>query len=313
MARPALLLALAASAAFAVFWFSRPEDLSFDEHRARVPHAGASRFAEVGGLRVHYQEKGNGPALVLIHGNNSSAYTWKDVFDALAAEFRVVALDLKGFGFTGKPAGGDYGNEAQAALVVGLMDELKIGRAVLVGSSLGGVVALAAAIDYPERVAGLVLVGSAAFAGPRGASLAPSFVEWPYVGAAAAALALTSDRLVRDGLRESFHDQSKVTDERVAAYYLPLTTRAGQRGALAVRRQRDMGRVERLLGRVTQPALLIWGVEDRVIPLADGRRLQAALPGSRLVVFDACGHLPQEEMPARFAREVLAFAAGTRH
>ena len=307
-----LALTLALSAAFAAFWYSRPEELSFEEHRALVPHAEASRFAEVGGVRVHYQERGSGPALVLIHGNNSWLYTWKDVVDALPEEFRVVALDLKGFGFTAKPAGGDYGNEAQAALVVGLMDELGITRAVLVGSSLGGGVALAAAIDYPERVAGLVLVGSAAFTDPRGASLAPSYVNWPYLGAALAALALTSDRLVRDGLAESFYDQTKVTDERVAAYYLPLTTRAGQRGALEVRRQRDMSRVERLLGRVRQPALLVWGAEDRVIPLEDGRRLQAGLADARLVVFDACGHLPQEEMPERFAREVINFAAGLK-
>jgi pimeloyl-ACP methyl ester carboxylesterase len=310
--RALLFLLLALSAAFAAFWFARPEDLRFEEHRALVPHAEASRFAEVGGVRVHYQEKGSGPALVLIHGNNSSAYTWKDVFDTLAGEFRVVALDMKGFGFTAKPAGGDYRVEAQAALVVGLMDELKIERAVLVGSSLGGGVALAAAIDYPERVGGLVLVDSAAFTDPRGASLAPSYVNWPYVGAAVTALALTSDGLVRDGLRKSFHDQSKVTDERVAAYYLPLTTRAGQRAARLVRQQRHMARVEQLLGKVTQPALLIWGAEDRLILLEEGRRLRAALPDARLVVFESCGHLPQEEMPERFAREVLAFAARFR-
>jgi len=304
-----LLFLLALSAAFAVFWFSRPEDLSFEEHRARVPHAEASRFAEVGGVRVHYQEKGAGATLVLIHGNNSSAYTWKDVFDALAAEFRVVAVDMQGFGFTAKPAGGDYRAEAQAALVVGLLDELKIGRAVFVGSSLGGGVALAAAIDHPERVSGLVLVDSAAFTDGRGASLAPSFVNWPYVGTAVTALALTSDRLVRDGLRKSFYDQSKVTDERVEAYYRPLTTRGGQRAARLVRAQRQMARVEKSLHKVTQPALLIWGAEDGLILLEDGRRLQASLPDARLVVFENCGHLPQEEMPERFAREVLAFAA----
>lgn len=312
LTRVILVLLLALSAAFAVFWYSRPEELDFEQHRARVPHAERSRFAEVGGVRVHYQEKGSGPALVLIHGNNSSAYTWKDVFDSLAAEFRVVAVDMKGFGFTAKPAGGDYRAEAQAALVVGLLDELRIDSAVLVGSSLGGGVALAAAIDHPARVRGLVLVGSAAFTNPSGSSLAPAYVNWPYVGAAAAALALTSDRLVRDGLRKSFHDQSKVTDERVAAYYLPLTTRAGQRGALLARRQRHMRRVETLLGTIRQPALLIWGAQDGVILLADGRRLQASLPDARLVVFEECGHLPQEEMPERFAREVLNFARHLR-
>ena len=72
---------------------------------------------------------------------------------------------------------------------------------------------------------------------------------------------------------------------------------------------KHMRRVEKLLDKVTQPALLIWGAQDGVILLEDGRRLQAALPNSRLVVFDACGHLPQEEMPERFAREVLDFTA----
>src|SRR5688572_25719992 len=96
-----LLLAVIIGAAFAVFWYSRPGDLDFERYRAELPHAAASRFADVEGVgRVHYQEKGAGRALVLIHGNNSSAYSWKDVFDELAQEFRVVAVDLKGFGFT---------------------------------------------------------------------------------------------------------------------------------------------------------------------------------------------------------------------
>ena len=72
---------------------------------------------------------------------------------------------------------------------------------------------------------------------------------------------------------------------------------------------KHMTRVEKMLDKVTQPALLIWGAEDRVILLEDGRRLQSSLPNSRLVVFDHCGHLPQEEMPERFTREVLDFTA----
>ncbi|HEY9402307.1 MAG TPA: alpha/beta hydrolase [Pyrinomonadaceae bacterium] len=302
-----LLLVAVAAIAFAVFWYSRPVDLDFEEFRAAVPHAAASRFAEVEGVgRVHYQERGTGRALVLIHGNNSSAYSWAEVFDELAKEFRVVALDLKGFGFTAKPEG-DYRVETQAALVVRLMDKLKIERATLCGSSMGGAVALAAAINHPERVDALVLVGSSAFEKTRGGSLAPAYVRWPYVGAAVTALALTSDSLVREGLRKSFQDESKVTDERVAAYYRPLGTRGGQRAARLVRDQRDYTRIESALDKIRQPTLLIWGAQDRLNLLEDGRRLHSLIDGSQLVVFDACGHLPQEEMPAAFAREVLSF------
>lgn len=303
-----LLLVAVVAVAFVTFWYARPYDLDFASQRALVPHAERSRFVEIEGVRVHFQEKGAGVPLVLLHGNNSSNYTWKEVFDTLAEKHRVVAVDLKGFGFTSKPEG-DYRVEAQAALVVRLMDELKIERAVLCGSSYGGGVALALAIDYPSRVGGVVLVDSAAFSDHRGASLAPSFTKWPYVGAAATALALMSDSLVRDGLKQSFYDDARVTDERVAAYYLPLTTRGGQYAARRVREQRHFGRVEKMLDRVTQPALLIWGAEDLLIPLEDGKRLQSGLPNSRLLVFDSCGHLPQEEMPERFAREVLDFTS----
>lgn len=304
-----LLFVVIIAFAFTVFWFARPYDLDFEKHRASVPHADASRFAEVGGVRVHYQEKGSGPALVLVHGYGSNIYTWKDVFDALATEHRVIAVDLKGFGFTAKPVG-DYRIEDQAALVVGLLDQLKVEKAILCGSSMGGGVALAAAINYPQRVAGLVLVDSAAFVAGRGSSsLAPGVVRWPVVGPLIAALALTRDTLVREGLSKSFRDQSKVTDERVAVYRLPLTTRGGQWAALRVGEQRDYSRIEPALGRITQPTLIIWGDEDRLILLEDGKRLHASIPHSKFVVFEDCGHLPQEEMPQRFAREVLGFAA----
>lgn len=302
-----LLLVVLAAIAFTVFWYSRPADLNFEEFRAAVPHAAASRFVEVNGVRVHYQERGTGDALILIHGNNSSAYSWRDVFDELAKEFRVVALDLKGFGFTSKPEG-DYRVEAQAALVIGLLDQLKIERATLCGSSMGGGVALAAAINYPQRVRSLILVDSSAFEeGKGGASLAPAYVRWPYIGGAVTALALTSDSLVRDGLRKSFYDESKVTDERVEAYYRPLRTRGGQRAARLVRDQRDYTRIENSLDKIRLPVLIIWGAQDELILLEDGKRLHTQIAGSQLVVFDQCGHLPQEEMPERFAREVSEF------
>jgi len=124
-----LLLALVAIVAigFSVFWFARPADISFDEVRATVPNSEYSRFAEIDGVRVHYQEKGTGTPLILLHGFTSSTYSWKDVFDPLSKTFRVIAVDLKGFGFSAKPDG-DYSRHAQASLVVHLLDSLKIER-----------------------------------------------------------------------------------------------------------------------------------------------------------------------------------------
>src|SRR5262249_22612643 len=90
--------------AFTIFWFARPADVDFGEARALVPNAAYSRFADVDGVRIHYQEKGAGAPLVLIHGYTSSTFAWKDVFDPLSQQFRVIAVDLQGFGFPGKPA-----------------------------------------------------------------------------------------------------------------------------------------------------------------------------------------------------------------
>src|SRR4029453_18828513 len=122
-----LALATIVAIAFGVFWFARPTDISFEEVRATVPNSEYSRFAEIDGVRVHYQEKGTGTPLVLLHGFTSSTYSWKDVLDPLSKNFRVIAVDLKGFGFSGKPEG-DYTRRAQASLVVHLLDYLKVER-----------------------------------------------------------------------------------------------------------------------------------------------------------------------------------------
>ena len=100
-----LVLVVIATIAFTAFWFTRPADVSFEEVRASVPNSQYSRFAEIDGVRVHYQEKGTGTPLILIHGFTSSVFSWKDVFEPLSKNFRVIAVDLKGFGFSSKQPG----------------------------------------------------------------------------------------------------------------------------------------------------------------------------------------------------------------
>src|SRR5882762_10007752 len=196
-----LLLALLVigATALVVFWFARPLDTSFDAVRTTVPNSDYSHFAEIDGVRVHYQEKGMGTPLVLIHGFTSSTYSWKDVFEPLSKNFRVIAVDLKGFGFSGKPDG-DYTRRAQAILVAHLLDYLKIDKAWLCGNSMGGEIALNLALHNPARVAGLILIDSAGVKVNGGGSLAPGYVSIPLVGRVLTAIALTSDKLVLEGL-----------------------------------------------------------------------------------------------------------------
>lgn len=292
--------------ALTVFWFARPADVSFDEVRAGIPNAEYSRFAEIDGVRIHYQEKGTGAPLVLLHGFTSSTYSWKDVFGPLSQNFRVIAVDLKGFGFSGK-ADGDYSRRAQATLVAHLLDYLKIEKAWLCGNSMGGEIALNFALQNPQRVVGLILVDSAGVNVPGSGSLAPGYLLLPVVGRVVTALALTSDKLVRQGLQKSFYDQTKVTNERVAYYYRPLQTRGGQLAAVRARTQANEFPIEPELGKISVPTLIIWGAQDALIPLEAGTKMNQLIKDSKLHIFDSCGHLPQEEMPARTVDEMTTF------
>ena len=297
---------LAAVAALAVFWFSRPADVVFEDLKSSVPHSQFSKFADLDGLRIHYLEKGEGTPLVLIHGYTSSTYTWKDQFAELAKQYRVIAVDLKGFGFSDKPDG-DYSRRAQGEVVARLLDKLNIERAWLVGNSMGGETALNVAADHPEKVLGLVLIDSAGVKVQGRTSLAPWYLQLPVVGRLLTALALTSDRLVRAGLEKSFYDDSKITDERVSAYYQPLRTLGGQLSATRARAQFELFPVEDKIPLIKAPMLIIWGAEDELIPLEAGRKLNELITGSKLVVFDKCGHVPQEEMPERVLNEITGF------
>ena len=142
---------------------TRPRDVSWPESLDFIYNPEYSWFTRVNGARIHYQEAGdeNAPPLILIHGFISSNLVWSDVFLPLAgAGFRVIAPDLPGYGYSDKPSYAEYTIEAQARAVLGLLDRLGIEKATIVGASYGGAIAATLALDYPERVERLVLVGA---------------------------------------------------------------------------------------------------------------------------------------------------------
>src|SRR6267142_2884310 len=142
---------------------TRPRDVSWPDSINLIYHAEHSWFTTIDGVRIHYQEAGDekAPPMILIHGFISSNLVWNDVFLPLAqAGFHVIAPDLPGYGYSEKPRDGEYTIAAQARAVLGLMDQMGIERATIVGASYGGAIAAMMALDYPERVARLVLVGA---------------------------------------------------------------------------------------------------------------------------------------------------------
>jgi pimeloyl-ACP methyl ester carboxylesterase len=304
------LSALAGALVAAKLWL-RPRDVEWASNRELVFLADYSQFAEVDGVAVHYQEAGesSAPPLLLIHGFASSNLVWSKVLLQLAeAGFRVIAPDLLGYGYSGKPRHLDYTIASQAKMVVGLLTQLGIPRVCLVGSSYGGAVAATIALDHPELVEKLVLVGAVTNNRPTRYMLMRLFGS-PIIGDILSPLVVGSRRLLRMRMKRVYDRHAWELDERrVQARHLPLRTRGTHRAIIRTVRCWDAERISREAHLLVQPTLIVWGDNDREVPLADGERLQQEIPNSRLFVFRECGHLPHEEYPAEFTKLISQFA-----
>ena len=288
----------------------RPRDADWNRNRHIIFHSDHSRFVDVDGVRVHYQEAGdrNAPVLVLIHGFASSTLVWSKVFLRLAAAgFRVIAVDMLGFGYSGKPRSGEYTITGQAGILMGVLDRLNIKRATLVGSSYGGAVAATCALDYAQRVTRLVLIGTVNNNQPLNYKLMRMFGS-PVFGDVVSPLLIGSRRLLRRRMKRVYDRHEWLLDERrVDARHLPLRAAGTQRAIIRTVRRWDAERISRDAHLIKQPTLLLWGENDCEIPLADGERLHERIPGSRLIVFLNCGHIPHEEYPEEFTGVVADF------
>src|SRR5436309_6435805 len=266
---------------------------------------------------------GTGPTMVLVHGLGGSHANWLAVGAGLAARARVLAPDLPGFGRT-PLAGRSARVRANVELLDRLLDAVAGGPAVLVGNSMGGLVAMMEAAERPEKVAGLVLVGPAQ-PRPRGSRIDPAvaltFAAYAFPGVGERFLRwraawLGPERLVQQTLRFCCADPSAVPAEVVAAHVALARERQGMswaqpaflqaaRSILTVlARARD---VRAMIQRITAPTLLVQGTEDRLVPLAASRALAELRPDWRLAVFEGVGHVPQLEVPERFVATVAGW------
>jgi pimeloyl-ACP methyl ester carboxylesterase len=265
------------------------------------------------GQRVSYRTAGSGPPLLLLHGIANSSETWARVAPLLSERFTVIAPDLLGHGRSATPRG-DYSLGAHASGARDVATALGHDRVTVVGHSLGGGIAMQFAYQFPERSERLVLVSSGGLG--REVHLLLRAASLP--GADYLLPALTSQRLVglgrdlggllaRVGLRPA-------GDIGVLARGFAELDNAGSRQAflhtLRAVVEPSGQRVSannRLALAASLPALIVWGEDDSIIPVAHGAAAHEAMPGSRFVIFEGAGHLPQEAQPQRFAALLTEF------
>ena len=289
---------------------TRPRDVSWPDSINLIYHAEHSWFTIIDGVRIHYQEAGDdkAPPMILIHGFISSNLVWNEVFLPLAkAGFRVIAPDLPGYGYSDKPRDGEYTIAAQARAVLGLMDHLGIEKATIVGASYGGAVAAMLALECPERVARLVLVGAVSSDEVK-KKLLLRLASLPIIGDIATPLFLGSRWILRKRTEEVYRRLGFPLDERkLEARHHLLETSNTHHAMIRTVRRWSANRITRDAHLIRQPTMLVWGDEDNHIPISNAYKLRDAIPNSRLVVFRRCGHLPPTEYPERFVEIVAEF------
>lgn len=276
-------------------------------------HGDAGGFVQVGKIKTYYVHKGDDSKrpVVLVHGLASSTFSFRNNIGPLSEHFSVYTLDLKGFGASDKPLTG-YGLDELRDHLSGFMDVMGLKHAVLVGNSMGGEVVIRMALQQPERVDALVLIDSAGFLRWKDTPLQGRMVTVaPGIGELLTApLPLQTQmtrRVMARYLHEVYYDPAQVTPEVVDAYYLPMARAAGNRGFLARMRAHDWGTVADRIPEIEVPTMVLWGEEDRLIPVAHAERFRQALPDAKIIIYPASGHQPHAEVPEQVNRDITDF------
>jgi len=279
---------------------------------ASWPNLTLSRFVAAGGLTWHVQVAGEGPVLLLVHGTAASTHSWRDVLPVLAAEFRVVAVDLPGHAFTSAPRGSSgWTLPGMAAAVAELVRALDVAPEAVVGHSAGAAILVRACLDHriaPRRIVsvnGALLpfdgVGRHLF--PTLARLMfldplmPMIFAWRGAQGSAVAdlIGSTGSRIDADGL---------------AIYKRLMSDRDHVAAALRMMASWDLETLAHDLPRLTVPLTLIAAAEDTAIPAGDAWRVRERLPGATVVRLPGLGHLAHEERPDELARVIADAALG---
>ena len=281
----------------------------FSFHEGPLPgEPSKATFAKIEGARIRYldtekdETEHKKPPVVLVHGFASSLDVWATVVPTLKTTHRVVALDLKGFGWSDRPEG-DYSPTAEARIVLGLMTQLGIAKAAVVGHSWGTSVTLATALLAPERVERIALYGAWVYEEQQ-----PLFFQWSRApGVGEALFALYYNQRVEDRLPLAFYDKSFVSERLVEVAYSHLDKPGTTAAHLAAVRGQRYSEVEDRYKTLHQKTLLLYGREDGITLPKYGERLLRELSSSRMIVYPRCGHFPMLEAATASTRDLHAF------
>lgn len=267
-------------------------------------------FVEVEGQKVHVEVQGEGAPVVLVHGFGASTYSWRFVAPELAKNYRTIAVDLTGFGYTERvPERERYTRSGQVNLILGVLDALGEEQAHFVGHSYGGGLVATLAHQHGERVRSLTLLDS-------------TYPEWSTLRRRKMTLTLPlapvllRSVVLRRGfvawtLKRTYEKDEIITPEVTEAYRERMRVEGALRSylALTLPKNGDADRAEVPLEEIEQPVLAIWGADDKLTPLEEAKKGIPRFPNGRLEVLADTGHSPMEESPQEVVELIRAFLA----
>ncbi len=264
-----------------------------------------------GPLRLAVIEKGQGRPILLLHGFATSSYTWHRVIPELAKSYRVIALDLRGFGASDKPIDDHYSIEDQAGAVEAFIEQENLRDLTVAGHSFGGGVTLTLALRSQQmrqpRIRNIVLVDTIAYRQPI-----PIFFKLLRVPMVAdVSMTLVPPEIqAAEGLRLAYYDRDKISAQDIAEYANTLYSPAAKHALAKTVEKIIPDNIDEIAGRyksIKIPALILWCEQDKVVPVALGLRLHNEISSAELTIFTHCGHMPQEEKPQDTVDAIHAF------
>lgn len=263
-------------------------------------------FLEVDGTRVRYVDVGEGPPVVLIHGFASSIENWLAVMPKLVKDHRVIAIDLRGFGWTDRPVA-DYSPAAQAKMLKELLEARGVkGKISLVAHSWGSSVALAYALANPQQIERIALYDAWVYEN----QLPSMFHMARAKGVGEVLFSLFYDQRADERITLGFYDPEFVTEQLVEEVDKAFERPGTRAASLEAVRGMKFDEMEGQYHRIDVPTLLLWGREDVVTPPSIGERLVRQLPKAKLVIYPRCGHFPMLEAASESTRDLQEFLSG---
>jgi pimeloyl-ACP methyl ester carboxylesterase len=274
--------------------------------------APGGKFITVDKAVIYVEESGplnTENTILFLHGMGGSIYSWRENTPFFADRgFRVIAMDMKGFGLSSKDFATDYSHPAQARLVAAVLDELGVNRVFLVGHSMGTSVMFHFAHLYPERVRAMLSVdGALRLEGSN--SLLNALLQFPpLVRAGRVVLThyVTRDRLISI-LKSAYYRPDIITFEVEENYYQRALIGSWDEALLAMTRDMNSNIIDFPLESISAPVLILWGENDSWVTLSSIQIWKDRLPNAQLIIVPAAGHLPMEETPELFNHELLEF------